>query len=302
MAEPRMADARPAEPRPTEPLADGLSPARHPAAGLRMAYLLSAAAALLMAAASAAGVWVAGLYPDIPWAGQALRGGDLVTLAVVVPVLVLALLASAAGSQRAQLVWAGALGYAIYNYAYVVFGADFNDWFLAHIAILIMSIWALISLLSNLDRDPIVARFGPRTPARSVAVLFGMVTLGLAGLWGYFILRQVITGQLPGGAAPPTALHLIYSTDLVIFVSPLAVAAVLLWRRTPWGYLLGAVMAVTGATYLINLMSAAVFQASAHVEGVAAFSPFSLVLDLTFVAAAIAMLATMTGRVPSRRR
>jgi hypothetical protein len=253
--------------------------------------------AVLMAAASAVGVFVPDFYPDLPWASQALRGGDLVSLFVVTPLLVVALIAAGRGSQRAQLVWAGGLGYCVYNYAYVVFGADFNDLFLVHIAILILAIWALITVLTRLDVAAIAGRFGQRTPARPVALMFGAVVLGLAGLWTNAILRQAISGELPSGAAPPAALHLVYSTDLVFFVAPLAVAAVLLWRRTRWGFLLGTVMAVTGATYLINLMSAAAFQAHAHVAGVAAFSPVSLLLDLAFLAAAVALLVTMGPRV-----
>jgi hypothetical protein len=264
---------------------------------MRAAYVLSTLVAVLMAIAASAGLWVHGLYRDIPWASAALRGGDLATLTVAVPVLVAALVSAARGAQRAQLVWAGMLGYSVYNYAYVAFGAEFNDLFLLHIVVLSLSIWALICLLPSLDTTAIAARFGPRTPARWVAGMFGLVTLGLTGMWTYFILRQVITGELPAGAAPPAALHLVYATDLTIFVSSLAVATVLLWRRTTWGYLLGTIMSVTGAAYLINLMSAAAFQANAHVEGATAFSPFSLMLDLAFVVASVAMLGTMSPAV-----
>jgi hypothetical protein len=260
---------------------------------LRTAYVLSALTAALMAVAAPIGLFVPAFYPDYPWAAEALRGGDAVTLTVATPLLAAALVLAIRGSDRAQLVLGGALGYAVYNYAYVVFGAEFNDLFLVHIAILSLAVWALILLLAGLDAAALAARFGPRTPARTVATLFGAVAAVLAGLWTYSSLRQAVTGKLPGGAAPPAALHMVYATDLTFFVVPLAVATVLLWRGTRWGHLLGAVMAVTGATYLINLMSAAAFQAHAHVAGVAAFSPLSLALDLAFVAATITMLATM---------
>jgi hypothetical protein len=270
---------------------DALRPAAQ-----RAAHVLSAVAAFLMAAASVVGVSVPGFYPDIPWAAEALRGGDLVNLLVGAPLLVAAMVVAARGSQRARLVWAGALGYTIYTYAYVVFGAEFNDLFLVHVAILSAAIWALICLLSATDVPAVAASFGPRTPARTVSVLLGSTTVVLAGMWSYFSLRQALTGRLPGGAAPPAALHMVYATDLTFFVVPLGIATVLLWRRTAWGYVAGTVMAVMGASYLVNLMSAAAFQAHAHVPGVAAFSSVSLALDLAFVAAAAAMLATMTPR------
>jgi len=286
MNETAYTDARP-------PLASSSAPSP-------VAYVLSALAAILMAVASVAGVAVRGFYPDVPWAAEALRGGDLVNLLVGTPLLVTAMVVAARGSHRAILLWAGALGYTIYTYAYVVFGADFNDLFLVHVAILSSAIWALICLLSRADIRMLAASFDSRTPARTVAVLLGGTTVTLAGMWTYFSLRQAMTGRLPGGAAPPAALHLVYATDLTFFVVPLGVAAVLLWRRTAWGYVLGTVMAVMGGAYLVNLMSAAAFQARAGVAGVAAFSPFSLLLDLAFVAAAAAMLARMTPRRRTR--
>jgi len=76
---------------------------------LRVAYGLSAVIAALMIAASAAGLFIDGLYPDGPWAREAFRGGDLTTLALAAPVLVVSLVLSIRGSLRAQAVWIGAL-------------------------------------------------------------------------------------------------------------------------------------------------------------------------------------------------
>jgi hypothetical protein len=273
---------------------DARPPAAPPSAPQLAAYVLSALAALLMAVASVVGVAVRGFYPDIPWAAEAFRGGDLVNLLVGTPLLVTAMVVAARGSHRAILVWAGALGYTMYTYAYVVFGADFNALFLVHVVILSSAIWALICLFATTDIRMLATSFDSRTPARAVAVLLGGTAVTLAGLWSYSSLRQAVTGRLPGGAAPPAALHMVYATDLTFFVVPLGVATVLLWRRTAWGYVLGTVMAVMGASYLVNLMSAAAFQSRAGVTGVAAFSPFSLALDLAFAAAAAVMLARMT--------
>lgn len=265
---------------------------------VRTAFVLSSTAAALMVVAAAVGLAVDGFYPDIPWAAQAMRGGDLVTLVLAAPLLAAALVASMRGSARAQLVWAGSLGYTVYNYAYMAFGAEFNDLFLVHVAILSLAIWAMICLLAGFDASGVAARFGARTPARPVAVLFGIVTLVLAGMWTYSSLREAVTGALPAGAAPPAAMHMVYAVDLTFFVVPLGVATVLLWRRTPWGHLLGTIMAVTGSTYLVNLMSAAVFQARAEIVDVAAFSPVALVLCIAFISAALGMLmSSADGRV-----
>src|SRR5688500_11926294 len=105
-----------------------------PSSGLRAAYWLSCAIAILMVVASAAGLLVDGLYRDGPWAREALRGGDLTTVTVAVPALIASMLLARRGSRAAQAAWLGALAYSLYNYAYYVFGAAFNDIFALHIA------------------------------------------------------------------------------------------------------------------------------------------------------------------------
>jgi hypothetical protein len=117
------------------------------------------------------GVLIHGLYrDDTTWATAALRGGDLATLLIVVPTLVASLIMTMRGSARAQLVWIGMLAYTIYNYAYYVFGAAFNDLFLIHIAIFSSAIFALIFALPRMHVEDVARRFGPRTRARTVAV------------------------------------------------------------------------------------------------------------------------------------
>jgi hypothetical protein len=116
----------------------------------RSAYVLSGLIVALIAAVSVAGLFVRGLYPDGAWAREALRGGDLATLVIAAPLLLGALI--------------------LYNYAYYLFGAEFNDVFLLHIAILSMSIFALALLAPRLDVAGIAARIrggGPGGSGRS---------------------------------------------------------------------------------------------------------------------------------------
>jgi hypothetical protein len=69
-------------------MATGTSHRIRPATGARY---LTAAAALLVAGASAAGLWVAGVYTDGVAVEAMFRGYDLVTLLVIAPLLVLTL-------------------------------------------------------------------------------------------------------------------------------------------------------------------------------------------------------------------
>jgi hypothetical protein len=73
------------------------------ASGLRWARLLSVVIVVLMAVASDAGLLVGGLYQDPDSVSAMLRGYDLVTLAVAIPVLAVTLLPALRRSARTQL-------------------------------------------------------------------------------------------------------------------------------------------------------------------------------------------------------
>jgi hypothetical protein len=255
---------------------------------LRTAFLLSVLIAGLMAVASAAGLLIQGLYPDGEWAREALRGGDLVTLVVVVPLLIASLVLSARGSMRARLVWIAMLGYTLYNYAYYVFGAKFNDVFLLHIALLSMSIFALACAIPNVIGG-IAARFRSVRGARWVGAFLVIVGIGQGALWIYLVLRFAATGQLLYDV-PVDGQHLVFALDLSLLVPALVVAGVLLYRRTALGLVLGTAVSVFGAAYQLNLMFAGVLQANAGVAGAKAFPPEGILLTIGFVAASAVLL------------
>ncbi|MFN2195339.1 MAG: hypothetical protein ACK2UW_04365, partial [Anaerolineales bacterium] len=97
---------------------------------LKTAYLHTVLVAVLAAAASAGGILLDGLYRDNRWSASQFIGNDYVTLLVAVPLLTLGLWLAARGSGRGQLVWLGVLHYMLYNYAFYLFGAAFNAFFL----------------------------------------------------------------------------------------------------------------------------------------------------------------------------
>ena len=267
----------------------GTSLAKARAAARGVAHVVAALVAVIMAAASAAGLIVPGIYHEDAWALAALRGGDLVTLVVATPALVVGVLTAARGSIRGVLVWAAVLAYNIYNFAYYSFGATFNDLFLAHIALLGLSTWGLVFLLVSVDPRPLHRRLSTGVRVGTATVL-SFVAVGLTALWGGVIVRQAVTGQLPEDAANPAQMHLVYAIDLGVFVPMLVVAAWLLWRRHPWGIVAGGATVLAAAAYLLNLIAAQAFQAAAEVPGVVAFSPLSGALVCVCAAAGMASL------------
>jgi hypothetical protein len=263
----------------------------------RIAYGLSVAVAFLMVVASAAGLFIDGLYQDGPWAREALRGGDLTTLLLAAPILGWSLILSIRGSLPARAAWIGALAYGIYNYAYYVFGAEFNDLFLLHIALLTLSIWATALAVASLDVGAVAAAFRVGRAARWVGGFLVLVGSILGGMWVFLAIRFAVTGKLMADI-PADGIHLVFAIDLSLLVPALVVAGVLLWRRTAIGVVFGAVMAVMGGLYQVNLLVAGVFQANADVAGAKAFPPEGIVVATGFLLACAVLFggAIVAGR------
>jgi hypothetical protein len=261
--------------------------------GVRTAAACTSVALALVVVACTVGLTARATYDtEVPWAAAALRGGDAVSLAVA-PATLVAMIAALRGSRAGALVWAGLLGYNVYNFAYYVFGARFNDLFLLHLLVLTLSGWSLVFLLPWVRRD-VPARREHGLADRWPALLLGGVALVLAGLWTSAIAREALTGHLPSGPAPVSGLHTVYAVDLTFFVSSLVVAAVLGWRGTPYGVVATAVMSVSGAAYLVNLSVSTAFQSAAGVD-VAAFSPLTAVLTVLFAWSAVTCVRQARG-------
>jgi hypothetical protein len=80
---------------------------------------------------------------------------------------------------------------------------------------------------------------------------------------------------------------------LVVLMPGYAAAAVLLWRRAPWGYVLGTVLLAAGVGSQLDYMTALVFQAAAGVPGATAVDPSEPVIATAMLAGAAALLGNL---------
>jgi hypothetical protein len=137
----------------------------------RWAYVLSIGVAVLAFVVSLAGLLMDGVYGEPVSVAEMLRGYDLITVAVVVPGLVVSQLLARRGSTRAQLVWAGLLAYLAYTYAYYLFPTSFNPLLLLQVVVFSGSLFALVLTVQALDVAGIADRFNPHTPRRAVSCI-----------------------------------------------------------------------------------------------------------------------------------
>lgn len=235
----------------------------------RTPYTLSIIIAFLATIASVGGLFLNGLYRDNAFVTTTWFGNDAVTLFLAVPILVGAMVFSAKGSLKAQLVWMGALDYMLYNYAFYLFGAAFNAFFLIYTALLALSIIALIFGLINLDVNGIREKFRERTPVKWIGGYFLFVAFGLSAVYLLQSISFIFTGQLPSIVTiseHPTSV--VFALDLTLLVPWLVVGALWLMKRQPWGYVVAGILSVKGPLYTLILAVNTVLVMNAGLGGI----------------------------------
>jgi hypothetical protein len=198
----------------------------------------------LVGATAAAGLFAERIYAQetVSWAAQG-AGQDAVNLTVALPCLILSAVLARRGSLRALLVWLGIVLYFIYSYVIYAFFIHFGPPFLAYVATLGVSFYALVFGLHETDVGGLAASFGPRTPNRLVSVVLLVLTIVFAALWLSEIVPSLAHGTAPKSLAEVGLIvNPVHILDLALVLPGMAIAAILLWRKHPIGYVSAAVL------------------------------------------------------------
>ena len=125
---------------------------------------------------------------------------------------------------------------------------QFSGWFLVYVAVLGLSVYALVGGLAVVRVGDVAAAFSPRTPTRTAGGLLVAFGVLFAALWLAEIVPAALAGQ-PLATATDAGLptNPAYLLDLAIFLPAMIVAGVLLWRRRPLGYVLAVPLYAFGA-------------------------------------------------------
>lgn len=199
---------------------------------------LSHMAAVLMAFGAVVGLLApASIYGSETTAlKDAATAQDLVGLVVVAPLLVVLGTTARRGSLRSWLCWLGLLSFTAYNFAIYAFSVHFGPLFLVWVAVLGLSVFALVGGLMALDATQLTTRF-----AKTAVRLPGWFMVMAAALFTLMWLGEVVPDLLadrPSSSAadwdvPSNPVHVL---DLGIFLPAVLVSAVLLLHRKWFGY------------------------------------------------------------------
>jgi hypothetical protein len=217
---------------------------------------------------------------------------DAVTLLVGLPLLAASLWLYRRNSLRGTLLLAGTLGYFLYTYTSLVFGAGFNVLFLVYVALFSLSLFAFITTMIAVDLSALPSAFGDRLPRKTIAGFLFFCAAFLLLAWGGRVVPALMSGTTPVGLSTSTTMF-IQALDLGVIVPMMILAAVQLLRRRPFGYLLTSVALLKFVTMGLALDAMIVGQYLAGIPMAPAEAAIFAVISLVSIAMAVIVLRSV---------
>ncbi len=178
-------------------------------------------------------------YWDTVSSAAQMQANDLIMLVVGLPLLAVSYWLARRGSLRGRLLMTGTLGFVLYTYITMCFGAHYNQLFLVYVALFALSLYAFVLSMMSFDLATLPAHFSDKLPRRWIAGVLFFAAAFLTLAWLGRIAPTITQQQLP--PLENTTSLFIQAMDLAIVVPLCALSGVLLLKRSAWGYLLGSV-------------------------------------------------------------
>lgn len=190
-----------------------------------------------------------GIYANESVSGAAqVIGGDMVTLLIGIPLLLVAVLMVWRDSLRGRLLLAGILGYFLYTYTSIVFLAAYNVLFLVYVALFSLCLFAFVLAMTTIDLKTLPGYFVRPLPRKTIASFLFLIGAFLLLNWvGRAILPSLQSGTPPAILESYTTL-VIQALDLGVIVPAAFLTGILLLQRKALGYLLASVVLIKGMT------------------------------------------------------
>lgn len=180
-----------------------------------------------------------------------MQANDLVTLVLGLPLLAISFWLTLRGSLRGRILLAGILGFILYTYITMVFGAQYNALFLVYVALSSLSLFAFVLVMMSFDVTELPTHFSAKLPRGWIADFLFLAAGFIAFSWLGRIAATFVPGAVP--ALENTTSLFIQAMDLGIVVPVCILSGILLLRRHPWGYLLTSVGLVKFMTLGISV-------------------------------------------------
>jgi hypothetical protein len=251
---------------------------------------------ILLAIAAGGGVFISGLYRDNPDFIAQARGQDFVSLAVVLPTMIITAFLAYRGSPRARLLWLGGLVYLVYTYVVATFDVEFNSLFLVYVALLGCSLYALIGGLVTAKMAGIKAGFSKEALAKAISIYLAILAILFYFMWLSEIIPALMAGKIPqsvqANGTPTNAVHVL---DMAWILPAFCITAFSLWRKQALGYTLAGALLSYSVLLILAILGMVIFM----VEGGHPVVVPQVVIFGTLLAISLGMLILYLWNVKS---
>lgn len=222
---------------------------------------------LLTVGATLLGLFRDGQYVESGFELLRLQAQDAVLLSIGVPVLALGLWLATQGSVRGRIIWLGSLAFMAYMWTHYAFVVAYNEFFLGYVALFGLSVFTLLSAILTTDATQVAEAISGESTIRIYVAFLGIAAVGLSAMWLFDIVPALVAGEVPSGIVQlgPEAAHT-YVIDLGILVPSLAITALWLHYRRPWGYVCAGVLLVFAALVAPTLTAITVVDLQEGIE------------------------------------
>lgn len=177
-----------------------------------------------------------GLYRfDSLFSGAGYQGQDFITLALAIPLLLLAILRYRRGTLNGGLLLSGILAYFLYVYASMALGASYNSLFLVYVALFSTSFFAFVLTFVSCNLDALPVAVLTRLPRRGPAIF-----LLASGVLTLLVWLGPLLSALHSGTAPAllgnSSTMVTDALDLGLITPANLIAGMLILQRRSLGY------------------------------------------------------------------
>ena len=227
-------------------------------------------------------LYAKGLYKnDSVSCGSQAVGQDIVTLAIVLPLLLISVFMYRKNLLKGKLLLAGTLGYFLYTYTSYSFLCMYNSFFLIYVMLMSLSFYAFTLTMMSFNLESICACFSKKLPVKLIGGSLIFISIAVGMMWLSIILPALKQGITPKLLEQYTTLT-IQALDLGFLVPTTILTGILLITRKPFGYLLTAVISIKEVTLLTAIIAMIIGQIHSGVYvplvQILMFTMFNLVL------------------------
>jgi hypothetical protein len=211
-------------------------------------YILSIIIAVLMTAASIAGIFFqTETYPSDDLLG-ALLPSDVSILFIGLPMMLVSMGLAWRGRLIGLLLWPGALIFVLYSYLTYIFAMPLNVALLLQLTLVMLCVYSLISLVASIDSTAIKPKLAGNVSER----LSGGILAGLGIL--FFSRAMVVLASAIINQESITEVELALNCTDFLIAPAWVICGVQLWRRKAFGYVTNLGMLYQASMLFIGLI------------------------------------------------